>query len=231
MRKAVLVAGMLAMVVVGRWTSAQEDMPAGGTDLPSAPPSAETTAQFSYSIGLQVGSTFHKDGVAFDMDSLLAGLKDGMSGAQPKYDTATLDKALEDLGRYRMYLHVTRNREFLEKNKQAEGVQVLPSGLQYKVLASGEGPSPGPTDRVKAHYRGQLIDGTEFDSSYARNEPFVTQVDQVIPGWSEALQKMKVGDKWQLFIPGELAYGEMGAGDIIPPHSTLVFEVELLGIE
>jgi FKBP-type peptidyl-prolyl cis-trans isomerase len=154
-----------------------------------------------------------------------------LSGAQPKYERAALDKALEELGAFRMQAHIARNREYLEKSRQAEEMQVLPSGLQYKVLASGDGPTPGPQDRVKAHYKGQLIDGKVFDSSYDRGEPLVLGVTEVIPGWSEALQKMKVGDKWQLVIPSELGYGEQGFANVIPPHSTLVFEVELLGIE
>ena len=235
MRKAILLGGWLAVLVVGRWTVAQEetvaqeDLPAAGQ--PAAALSAEISAQYSYSIGLQVGSTFQADGATLDVDSLLAGVKDGLSAAKPKYESEVLEKALEELGRFRMQVHIARNREYLAKNGKLEGVQVLPSGLQYKVLQSGDGPSPAAGDRVKTHYRGQLIDGTVFDSSYERNEPFVTVVKEVIPGWSEALQKMKVGDKWQLVIPSELGYGEAGAGGLIPPHATLVFEVELLGIE
>ena len=229
MRKTIVIGGWFTLLVVGRWVLAQEEMPAAGQ--PAAAPSAETAAQYSYSIGWQVGSTFHTDGAKLDVDSLLAGVKDGLSAAKPKYDEEILNRALQALGQFRMQLHITRNRDYLEKNRVREGVQVLPSGLQYKVLQSGDGPSPGPADRVKAHYRGQLIDGTVFDSSYERNEPFDTPVNQVIPGWSEALQKMKVGDKWQLVIPSELGYGETGAGGLIAPHSTLIFEVELLGIE
>jgi FKBP-type peptidyl-prolyl cis-trans isomerase FklB len=239
MRKAILIGGLLAVLILGRLAStpqqtvAQEGLPAGQAPAPEQPASldGEISAMYSYSIGFQVGSTFHADGAAFDIESLLAGLKDGLSAAKPKYEAEALDRALQELGRFRMQAHVMRNREFLEKNKQAEGVQVLPSGLQYKVLASGTGASPGETDRVKAHYSGKLIDGTVFDSSYERNQPFVTVVNEVIPGWSEALQKMKVGDKWQLVIPSELGYGETGAGGLIPPHSTLIFDVELLEVE
>lgn len=235
MRKAILISGLLAVLVVGRWTLApegtvaQEALPAAGEQVSA--PNAEHAAQYSYSIGLQVGSAFHTDGAALDIESMLAGVKDGLSGAQPKYDPAVLEQALQELGRFRMQQHIVRNREYLDKNKQQEGVQVLPSGLQYKVLASGDGSTPGAEDSVTVHYKGELIDGTVFDSSYDRNQPFVTEVGNVIDGWTEALQKMKVGDKWQLVIPSELGYGETGAGGLIPPHSTLVFEVELLGIE
>lgn len=229
MRKLLLFCGGLALLVVGRWVWAQEVMSAAGQ--PATPPDAETAAQYSYSIGWQVGSAFHEDGAPLNVESLLAGVKDGSSAAQPKYDEETRERSLQALGQFRMQVHIARNREYLEKNQLKEGVQVLPSGLQYRELQSGNGPSPGPTDRVKAHYRGKLIDGTVFDSSYERNEPFETQVNGVIDGWSEALQKMKVGDKWELVIPSELGYGETGAGGIIPPHSTLIFEVELLGID
>jgi FKBP-type peptidyl-prolyl cis-trans isomerase FklB len=126
---------------------------------------------------------------------------------------------------------VAQNKKFLEENKKAEGVTTLPSGLQYKVLKSGNGPTPAAEDTVRTHYKGTLIDGTVFDSSYDRGEPAEFPVGGVIKGWTEALQKMKVGDKWQLFIPSELAYGEAGAGGVIPPGATLIFEIELLDVK
>ena len=119
----------------------------------------------------------------------------------------------------------------MRENQKKEGVVTLESGLQYKVITQGNGPSPKLTNKIKAHYSGRLLDGTEFDSSYKRGEPAVFPVDGVIKGWTEALQKMKVGDKWQLFVPSNLAYGEKGAGNTIPPNATLIFDVELLGIE
>ena len=121
-------------------------------------------------------------------------------------------------------------QQFLEENKSKEGVTVLDSGLQYKVIESGEGGQPGPTDRVTVHDKGTLIDGTEFDSSYGRGEPLTFPVNGVIAGWVEALQLMKEGDKWQLYIPSELAYGSRGAGGVIGPNSTLVFDVELIKV-
>ncbi|MDF1695007.1 MAG: FKBP-type peptidyl-prolyl cis-trans isomerase [Saprospiraceae bacterium] len=120
---------------------------------------------------------------------------------------------------------------YLAENKEKEGVMVTASGLQYEVITSGTGPKPTASDKVRTHYHGMLIDGTVFDSSVDRGEPISFQVGGVIKGWQEALQLMSVGDKWRLVIPSELAYGSRGAGAKIPPHSTLVFEVELLGIE
>jgi FKBP-type peptidyl-prolyl cis-trans isomerase FklB len=120
---------------------------------------------------------------------------------------------------------------FLAANGKKEGVVTLPSGLQYKVLAAGKGKSPSPTDNVTVHYRGTLVDGTEFDSSYKRNKPATFRVDRVIPGWKESLPMMKEGGKWRLFVPSKLAYGERGAGSKIPPESTLIFEVELISVQ
>ncbi len=209
---------------------AQEDLPQGkdSTQTPATPVDAR---HYSYAIGMDIGASFHDDDVQLNVESLMAGLRDGLSGARPKFDNQTCGLALRRLSEIRMEVVIDKNRKFLEQNSKAEGVQVLPSGLQYKVLKSGDGPTPTASDVVKTHYRGQLIDGTEFDSSYARNEPAVFPVEGVIPGWTEALQKMKVGDKWQLFVPSKLAYGERGAGGAVPPHATLIFEVELLGIE
>ena len=120
---------------------------------------------------------------------------------------------------------------FLAENKKKEGVKTLASGLQYKVIKEGTGKTPKATDKVSTHYQGTLIDGTEFDSSYKRGEPATFPVNGVIPGWTEALQLMKVGSKWQLFVPSKLAYGEKGAGPIIGPNAVLIFTVELLAIK
>lgn len=129
----------------------------------------------------------------------------------------------------------TNNKEaaiaFLEANKNEPGVIETPSGLQYKVVSVGDGESPGRSDTVSAHYAGRLLDGTEFDSSYKRGEPLTIPVGAVIKGWTEALTMMKVGDKWTLYIPPELGYGERGAGGTIPPNSALIFDVELIEIK
>jgi FKBP-type peptidyl-prolyl cis-trans isomerase FklB len=125
----------------------------------------------------------------------------------------------------------SQGEAFLQENSKKEGVQVTESGLQYEVLTMGKGARPSATDRVKVHYQGTLIDGTVFDSSYERGEPIVFGLNQVIKGWTEGVQLMPVGSKFRFFIPYNLAYGERGAGESIPPYSTLIFEVELLGIE
>jgi FKBP-type peptidyl-prolyl cis-trans isomerase FklB len=226
---------LLSAVVAGSSASvyAQDNLPAAGQQQPAAPAAAEgsNVPVYSYAIGLEIGNNFKSDDVQLDFDSLVAGIKDAMSGAKPKYDQATCLKALQQLGEAKAGAAVAQNKKFLEENKKVEGVTTLPSGLQYKVLKSGDGPTPGPNDTVRTHYKGTLIDGTVFDSSYDRGEPAEFPVGGVIKGWTEALQKMKVGDKWQLVIPSELAYGEAGAGGVIPPGSTLIFDIELLDVK
>jgi FKBP-type peptidyl-prolyl cis-trans isomerase FklB len=239
-RTSKLIALLSAVVVAtSYYLYAQDTLPAGGEQAapagqqPAAPAAGEGTnvPVYSYAIGLEIGNNFKADEVQLDYDSLLAGIKDAITGAKPKYDQDTCMKALQQLGQAKAGAAVAQNKKFLEENKKAEGVTTLPSGLQYKVLKSGDGATPGPEDTVRTHYKGTLIDGTVFDSSYDRGEPAEFPVGGVIKGWTEALQKMKVGDKWQLVIPSELAYGEAGAGGVIPPGATLVFEIELLDVK
>jgi len=197
----------------------------------------------SYAIGLSIGKNMKQDNVELDPDLLLRGLKDALSGAQPLLSEAQIQEAMVAFQK-EMQAKAAEARktsgekskkegeEFLAANKKAAGVVTLPSGLQYKVIKKGDGKvSPKATDTVVTHYRGTLLDGTEFDSSVKRGEPAEFEVGGVIPGWTEALQLMKVGDKWELYVPAELAYGERGAGRAIGPNATLVFEVELLEIK
>jgi FKBP-type peptidyl-prolyl cis-trans isomerase FklB len=229
MRRARFVGGCLMLFVVSGWVIAQEGLLVPGDQATG--PEAAVASQYSYSIGQEIGSSFRSDGLPLEIESLLAGIRDGLNDAQPKFDEETCTQALHQLGVLRLQSHVARNRAYLEKNSQAEGVKVLPSGLQYKVLKEGAGASPKLTDRVRAHYRGEFIDGTEFDSSMGQGEPAEFPVNGVIPGWTEALQLMKPGSRWQLVIPSNLAYGEAGRRGAIPPHATLVFEVELISID
>ncbi|TWU29340.1 FKBP-type peptidyl-prolyl cis-trans isomerase [Bythopirellula polymerisocia] len=205
-------------------STAEEGLPSGGQADNSAAP------VYSYAIGLEIGTSFLADGVVLDIDSLVAGIKDGLAKAKPKYEEQKLVQSLRELSQARAGAMIDQNKKFLEENKKTEGIVTLPSGLQYKVLKSGAGATPTKDDTVRTHYEGKLVDGTVFDSSYERNEPAEFPVTGVIAGWTEALQLMKVGDKWQLFIPSDLAYGEAGAGGVIPPHATLIFDIELLDV-
>ncbi len=204
----------------------------------SADPSLATQKQrASYGVGMNVGKSFKHEMIDLDLDAFTRGFKDVMTDAKLGLTDAELNEAMSKL-RTDVQQKVSEAGEkskkegtdFLAKNKTEKGVQTTPSGLQYIVIKEGTGPTPKETDTVKVNYRGTLINGTEFDSSYARNEPAVFPVNGVIKGWVEALQKMKVGSKWKLFIPSDLAYGENAQGQI-PANATLIFEVELLGIE
>ncbi len=196
----------------------------------------------SYSIGLDIGRNFKAQDVEVDPEILLRGMKDALSEAKPlltddqiKETMTAFQQQLMEKQQKKMAELSEKNKKegeaFLTENAKKEGVVTLPSGLQYKVISKGDGPSPSATDTVTVNYRGTLVDGTEFDSSYKRGEPATFPVNGVIRGWTEALQKMKKGDKWELYIPASLAYGERGAGPVIGPNATLIFEVELMDVK
>jgi FKBP-type peptidyl-prolyl cis-trans isomerase FklB len=196
----------------------------------------------SYSIGVNIGSGMKASSLDLNTEALVSGLEDGLSSAKPQVSDKERQEVLtafeQDLQKKeteRLKQVADKNMkegaEFLANNKAKEGVKTLPSGLQYKILAEGTGAQPKPTDQVTVNYRGTLLDGSEFDSSYKRGEPVTFPVNGVIKAWSEALPLMKTGAKWQLFVPADLAYGERGAGRAIGPNSTLIFEVELVGIK
>jgi FKBP-type peptidyl-prolyl cis-trans isomerase FklB len=198
--------------------------------------------KFSYALGMNLGSGLHKQSVDVDPAIFLRGLKDGLAAGKTllteQEAQATLVQMQNDLrkkAQEKMQQVAVSNKQtgdaFLASNKAQDGVVTLPSGLQYRILKEGTGPKPAATDSVVCNYRGTLLDGTEFDSSYKRGQPATFQVNGVIKGWTEALQLMPVGSKWQLVIPSDLAYGERGAGQQIGPNSTLIFEVELLSIQ
>jgi FKBP-type peptidyl-prolyl cis-trans isomerase len=196
----------------------------------------------SYAIGMNMGSALKRDGIDIDTAILLRALNDALSGGKllltEKEVQSTLTALQADLRKKQelkqQLLADTNKKEgdaFLVANKIKEGIVTLPSGLQYKILQEGTGPKPAAADTVVVNYRGTLLNGTEFDSSYKRGQPATFGVAQVVKGWTEALQLMPVGSKWQLFIPSDLAYGSRQAGPNIGPNSTLVFDVELLAIE
>ncbi|MGE0383672.1 MAG: FKBP-type peptidyl-prolyl cis-trans isomerase [Gammaproteobacteria bacterium] len=193
--------------------------------------------KFSYAIGLQVTQSILRQGVAIDADAFSLAVQDAVAGSQPRLKGDEMARIMEQqqkqaTGRLREMAkqNATKGRSFLDKNRQRPDVKVLESGLQYRVVRAGTGPRPKADSMVTVNYVGTLIDGREFDSSARHNEPAKFQVNGVIPGWSEALQLMPVGSKWQLFVPPELAYGARGAGAVIGPNETLVFDVELLSI-
>ena len=196
--------------------------------------------QVSYIIGTQIARNFKSQDVEVNLDALMMGLKDTLEGKQLALSQGEMSKVYMAWQQKMRAKQAAKQKKeavenlaagtaFLDANKKKEGVKVLPDGLQYKIIKEGTGATPTADDKVKTNYRGTLIDGTEFDSSYKRNRPAEFNVKGVIKGWTEALQLMKVGAKWELFIPPNLAYGERGRPGI-PPNSTLIFEIELLDI-
>jgi FKBP-type peptidyl-prolyl cis-trans isomerase FklB len=198
--------------------------------------------KISYSIGMEIGGNLKKGSFELDPDMLAKGLKDSYNGEKTLLTEDQARQAIEDFQNALMAKKAEAMQKLSEKNKadgekflaenaKKAGVTSLPSGLQYKEITPGKGKSPKTSDTVTTHYKGTLIDGTEFDSSYKRGQPVSFPVSGVIAGWTEALQLMKEGAKWQLFIPSNLAYGERGAGGVIGPNATLIFEVELISVK
>ncbi|MFV1994878.1 MAG: FKBP-type peptidyl-prolyl cis-trans isomerase [Verrucomicrobiales bacterium] len=206
-------------------------------------PKPETTPEkISYALGTRIGGGLKRDGIEVDRKQLLAGIMDSYSGAALKLSDEEMNAVMTAFQQEMQAKaaaaateaggkNAEAGKDFLAKNGKKEGVVITESGLQYQVLTAGEGPKPTLSDKISAHYHGTLIDGTVFDSSVDRGQPASFPVSGVIPGWTEALQLMPQGSKWRLFVPSSLAYGERGAGSSIGPHSTLIFDVELLEIE
>jgi FKBP-type peptidyl-prolyl cis-trans isomerase FklB len=195
----------------------------------------DTLKKVSYGLGTLVATNLKSQGGDdLDLDALVVVIKDVFQNKKLKLDQQQAMGIVQEYMKKAMDKKSGKVKEegrvFLENNKKNENIKVTASGLQYKVLKAGTGKSPVASDNVTVHYTGKLIDGTVFDSSVERGEPATFGVGQVIPGWTEALQLMHVGDKWELYIPSDLAYGERGAGGQIPPHATLIFEVELIKI-
>lgn len=200
------------------------------------------TDRVSYMLGTDIGSSMQTSKIEINPAVVGRGLADSYQGKTLLLDEAELEKIKQEFTQKLQQDYATRLKDsaaknqaegeaFLAENKNKPGVVVTDSGLQYQVLSEGKGPKPGPNAMVKVHYRGTLLNGTEFDSSYQRGEPVTLKMDAVIPGWTEALKLMHVGGKYKLFVPANLAYGEREVGEQIGPNSTLIFEVELLGIE
>ncbi|HHH36688.1 MAG TPA: FKBP-type peptidyl-prolyl cis-trans isomerase [Gammaproteobacteria bacterium] len=194
-------------------------------------------SKFSYAVGVQIAMSLRQDGPHFDVDALTQAIRDVLSGGQLKLTPAEMQQAFnafqQKLKAERQKLaqaNARKGQEFLAANKKRKGVHTLPSGIQYEVIKAGKGDRPNLTDSVKVNYRGTLVDGTEFDSSYKRGEPATFTVNSVIQGWQEVLPLMPVGSHWKVVIPSDLAYGERGAGGRIGPNETLVFDIELLAI-
>ena len=253
-------ASLIAAGIILLGSAAAQQTPATNTTPPAKPRSSTTTAtqhkstaaakplvlttekdKQSYAIGLNVGKNLHRDGIDVDPKIVLRGLQDELAGGKILLTDDQIKSVLTDLQTQVRQKQEEKTQALAESNKKdgaafltanstKAGVVTLPSGLEYKVLVAGTGPKPSATDTVVCNYRGTLLDNTEFDDSYKRGQPVTFPVSGVIKGWTEALQLMPVGSKWQLFIPSDLAYGERGKPPI-GPNATLIFEVELLSIQ
>lgn len=246
---AILALGLLA------GSASAQDTPAKTPAKPPAapaktPPTAAAPAmelksekdKLSYAVGMEMGMGVKSQGIDIDPVMLSQGLKDAISGAKPlmsEEELRTVIAGLQEEMRQKqmqaMEAAATENKKngeaFMAENGKKDGVTTLPSGLQYKVITAGDGKKPVETDTVLCNYRGTFLDGTEFDSSAQAGKPVPFQIKSVIPGFKEALQLMPVGSKWEIYIPSNLAYGARGAGNVIGPNSTLIFEVELVSIQ
>ncbi len=218
----ILCAGVLATVA----------LPGVAEDKPELKTDAEKNG---YSVGYDIGRSLKRQIEGVEVDAVARGLKDAMGGSAPALSDKEMQERFVAMQQESARKIPERNKQegeaFLAKNKGQKGVKTTASGLQYKVLTAGKGKKPGAEDTVTVNYRGTLIDGTEFDSSYKRGQPATFPVKGVIAGWTEALQLMPEGSKWMLYVPAALAYGERGVSQLIGPHSTLLFEVELLSIK
>ncbi|HLW87494.1 MAG TPA: FKBP-type peptidyl-prolyl cis-trans isomerase [Terriglobales bacterium] len=225
-------------------TKATQHPPASQGQSKSKSATTLTTQKdkFSYALGMNLGTNFKRQSVPVDADLVARGIRDTLAGGktlltEDEARAVMMDvqnqfrKQQQEKAQQAGEANKKEGAAFLAANKTKPGVVTLPSGLQYKIIQAGTGPKPAATDTVSVNYRGTLINGTEFDSSYKRGQPATFTVNGVIKGWTEALQLMPTGSKWQLFIPADLAYGERGAGADITPNATLIFEVELMSIK
>jgi len=194
--------------------------------------------KISYIIGMDIGKNLKNQSVDIDQAAFAKGIKDALSGGKSSLTDEEIRQTMaafqKEMAAKAQALGEKNKKEgeaFLAENKKKKGVITLPSGLQYKIITAGKGKNPKATDTVTVQYRGTLIDGTEFDSSYRRGQPATFSVNGVIAGWTEALSLMQEGAKWQIFVPSNLAYGEKGAGGQIGPNTTLIFEIELVSIQ
>ncbi|HQQ62201.1 MAG TPA: FKBP-type peptidyl-prolyl cis-trans isomerase [Pseudomonadales bacterium] len=237
---AIVAASLLAL------SACKEDKKADAAAVPAAGALVTQDQKVSYILGMQVGGQFKANNMPIDQDSFIEGIKTAKEGSEPKLTKEQIQETMmafqndmqkkheeqEKAQKAEMDAKAAQNKidgeKYLAANKAKPGVITTASGLQYEVLVEGKGPKPKETDTVTVHYRGTLVDGTEFDSSYKRNEPATFALNAVIPGWIEALQLMPEGSKWKIVLPSDLGYGPGGTGGPIGPNATLIFEVELL---
>lgn len=227
---------IVSVLLTGAGLACAQESESGSGEAP-----ATQMEKVSYSIGLNMGRSLEQQSVEVDLDQLIQGIRDGLGDAEAKMTDEEIQTTMQAFQQEMMQKaqqeraeagakNEAEGAEFLAENKEREGVMVTDSGLQYEVLEEGDGPKPAADDQVTVHYKGTLIDGTVFDSSYDRGQPATFPLNAVIPGWTEGVQLMNVGSKYKFYIPANLGYGARGQGPVIGPNATLIFEVELLEI-
>lgn len=228
------------LITLASTTETPEETVAQPQEQPAALSSQQD--KLSYSFGQNIGNSLKQQKIELNLDLLMKGVQDAIADKKSLLTPEEMANVLKEFQKERFAklaeerkvaaeTNLKEGETFLTANKAKEGIITLPSGLQYKVITQGTGKTPKATDQVTTHYRGTLVDGTEFDSSYKRGKPATFAVNQVIPGWTEALQLMKEGDKWQLFVPAKLGYGDRGVpGGKIGPNATLIFDIELISV-
>lgn len=238
MKQAMSVAVVAASLLMVQFAAGQDSTAGAAAGAPATGPAPSTlTERISYGLGVNMGQQIKQEKLDLDPQWLAAGLNDVLKDQPLAMTEAQIEQAFEEVRGQVMaersreaQTNLEKSQKFLEENAKQAEVKTLPSGLQYQVLKEGTGPKPAASDTVRVSYTGKLVDGTVFDSSQKHGGSVEFQVDQVIAGWTQALQMMGVGSQWRLFIPPDLAYGERGAGPVIGPNQALIFEVELLGI-
>ena len=216
------------------WLTISAQAHAQATQVLTPPGGADVGKAASYGIGYDIGMSISNGGITVEdiqQGELVKGILDALAGKEPAVEAEQVRAAMEALGKQIMARKSQANKNYLAESAKKEGVVVTDTGLQYKVLQSGNGASPTASSQVTVHYEGKLTNGQVFDSSLQRGEPATFGVSQVIAGWTQALLRMKVGDKWQLVIPPDLAYGERGSPPMIGPNEILIFQVELLEVQ
>ncbi len=226
MRHPALFLSLAALALLGGQHSSAQDT------KPAEPEAALQTLdqRFGYAYGYQVARQLKRSGINIDLEQFNRAVRDALEDRESAMSDAEVQAAFAEAQKVAEAAKAAVGRAFLEENGKKEGVKTLPSGLQYQVIQEGQGAKPEASDTVKVHYRGTLIDGSEFDSSYSRNEPASFPLNRVIPGWTEGVQLMSKGAKYRFFVPYDLGYGDQGSPPDIPPYSTLIFDIELLDI-
>ncbi|MDR1956376.1 MAG: FKBP-type peptidyl-prolyl cis-trans isomerase [Treponema sp.] len=225
---------MMQRIIGSVFLAAALSLAAYAEGVPEAPNQVSEDTDISYAFGMVIGSDLKQTGLTFNYNAFIRGLKESMEDKATRFsmDDAILKVQTAFMAAQAKLAAENQQKEltFLEENRKKPGVTITPSGLQYEVIVEENGQKPVGSDMVRVHYKGSLTDGTVFDSSYSRGEPAEFPLDAVIPGWTEGIQLMSEGSFYRLYVPSKLAYGEQGAGSVIPPYATLIFEVELLAI-